>query len=194
MQKIDTYCFADVTVYVADLPQRENVSKREKEREAEKELLKQVVGEDVVLLHNENGKPYLEGKNSRLSISHSRHKLCLAISEKNNVGIDIEEFQPRLEKLKDRFLTAEEIACLPSEENLHLTALALCWSAKEALYKLVGEEAGVMGEKVAVDMRGIGKVVRKETKGFSAKIGNEEFLLEAVEINNEYEIVLACKC
>ena len=78
------------------------------------------------------------------------------------------------------FLKEEELKLLPEDS---LQALALCWSAKEAVYKLAGEKAGAMGERVVIDIDEVAKIVASEDKKreFHARVDKEEFLLNSTQ-------------
>lgn len=84
--------------------------------------------------YNENGKPFCSG--GFISISHSGHINTILHHTLGEQGIDIEKIQPRILKIKSRFLgEEEELIC----EN-NLVKYTLCWSAKEAVFKKFGKE------------------------------------------------------
>ncbi|HWB65070.1 MAG TPA: 4'-phosphopantetheinyl transferase superfamily protein, partial [Chitinophagales bacterium] len=56
------------------------------------------------------------------------------LSQGNFVGLDIENINPKIEKIAHKFLTPGEIEAIPEHEKIE--KLILMWSAKEALYKL----------------------------------------------------------
>ena len=58
------------------------------------------------------------------------------ISINQSVGIDVEVITPKIEKVKNRFLSTNEINMLPAPDPAYLT---LCWSCKEAVYKWYGK-------------------------------------------------------
>jgi|GEM_PF-1563768 len=190
MMKVHTY--NDIRICVADIPADDGVGKRERENRAEQQLLSRMLGGDTGLCHDEHGKPFLSASEQHISISHSNRWLAVALSETENIGIDIEELQPRLERVKHMFLSDAELSALHTGKPL--LALALCWSAKEAAYKLFGAKAGAMGEHVKLDIGSVNSVLRNETSVFQAQVGDETCRLVAIEQNEEYEIVLACKC
>ena len=64
---------------------------REAEKQGEVELLRQMLGYDVVLIHNEDGKPFIQ------------------------VGIHIEYHSDRIQKLAQRFLRSDEKYTLTSD-------------------------------------------------------------------------------
>lgn len=76
-----------------------------------------------------SGKPTLH--NSNISISHSSNFATVIVSKKLIVGIDIEEYRPNIIRIKDKFLSEDELSFLHTTEDL-----ILAWSAKETLFKL----------------------------------------------------------
>ena len=90
-----------------------------------------MLGYDVVLNHNEDGKPLIEGYN--ISISHTKGFVVILLSKGLEVGIDIEYHSDRIQKIARRFLRPDEIYTTPSD-------LLIAWCAKEAAYKLFSEE------------------------------------------------------
>ena len=187
--EIKEYKYGDVRVYAGAISQ-EGRQKREQERMAETAMLKQILGEGVTLEHDEKGKPYLRGSETNISISHSNHVLCFALSESEPAGIDVEELHPRLERVSSMFLKPDELALL---EGGGIPALAVCWSAKEAVYKLAGEAAGAMAEHVELDIQGVRNALKGNGESFAATVRGERYRLTIIELNEEYEIVLACK-
>ncbi|MDO4763565.1 MAG: 4'-phosphopantetheinyl transferase superfamily protein [Flavobacteriaceae bacterium] len=85
------------------------------------------------LLYQENGEPYLNPADRHISISHSFPFAVVAVSDEK-IGIDLEEIQPKLEKIKNKYLYKTEYDWI--EEENELEYLTLIWSIKEALYKI----------------------------------------------------------
>ena len=84
---------------------------------------------------DKHGKPYL--KNMNISISHSDSLFGFAISDKDNIGIDIEAIGRFNDKLSTKILNKEEIKeynCCEDKSSY----LAKKWCQKEALSKLIG--------------------------------------------------------
>ncbi|AYO57296.1 4'-phosphopantetheinyl transferase [Chryseobacterium sp. 6424] len=77
--------------------------------------------------------PYLEPNDFHISITHSFPFAALAISE-NEVGIDIEPFNPKITKIRHKFLQEEESYFIESQKEV--TYLTVIWSLKESLYKI----------------------------------------------------------
>lgn len=93
--------------------------------------------DDILIKHNSAGKPYLEGflVDRNVSISHTRGWATMIVSSDKslNVGVDIEYYADRVNKIADRFIR-------PDEQNTDLDHRLIIWSAKESVYKLFSEE------------------------------------------------------
>lgn len=174
---------ADADVYL--MPLLEAPKKRVSEEKTERYMLRHVFGADAELSHEADGRPLVENSSCMISLSHSKTHLAMAVSHKIKVGIDIESVSPRLDRVKHKFLSEDELRQLPSKD---LTSLALCWSAKEAIYKVTGEKAGALGEHITLDVAHI------NNHRFGARIADEKFEVEVVEQNEDYEMVVAWKC
>ena len=82
-----------------------------------------------------SGKP--EIKNSQyhhISVSHCQDFVAVAIATKP-CGIDVERYDRNFERVKSRYMTAEEQS-LSADEHWS----AVVWCAKEAMYKMAGRE------------------------------------------------------
>ncbi len=80
------------------------------------------------------GKPELSDDSCHFSISHSYPYAAAIMSKDKSVGIDIQMYVPKIERLQTKFLTAEEQLLTANKiENI-----TLAWAAKEALFKYYG--------------------------------------------------------
>lgn len=82
-----------------------------------------------------SGKP--EIKNSQykhISVSHCRDFVAVAIATKP-CGVDVERYDRNFERVRSRYMTAEEQSL---SEDEHWAAVV--WCAKEAMYKMAGRE------------------------------------------------------
>lgn len=95
-------------------------------------LLKAVCGEEKLVGHYPSGRPYLADRSFSLSISHTKGYVAVGLHPDKSVGIDIEYFSERVNKVASRFVREDESASTVHERLLH-------WSAKETLYKLLDE-------------------------------------------------------
>lgn len=88
----------------------------------------------VEIVYDNNGKPVIDDHN--ISITHSGDWVGFMIS-KSPIGLDIESDNVRILKIKDRFLDRNEQELICKNE---IKKMSLCWSAKEAVFKMVGGE------------------------------------------------------
>ena len=96
-------------------------------------------GKEKVIGHTQKGKPVLEDKSYNISFSHCRGWIAVITHPGLEVGIDIENPTQKLNSLYNRFLCEEELQEYLKDENFDY--LRIIWSAKEALYKIIGDEA-----------------------------------------------------
>ncbi|TDW96212.1 4'-phosphopantetheinyl transferase family protein [Dinghuibacter silviterrae] len=81
-------------------------------------------------------KPYVPGESFHFSISHCGNFAAAIVSRHYRVGIDIEAFTPKVEKIIHKFLSPAEQAFL--DPRAPLQHAIVCWGAKEAVYKWYG--------------------------------------------------------
>lgn len=94
-------------------------------------LLTEILQQRNTILHNKNGKPFIQNSEYNISVSHSRNFVCIIASKTEFAGVDVEQIADRVEKVKHKFLNSDELEWCTSLE-LQTT----CWSAKEAIFKL----------------------------------------------------------
>ena len=87
------------------------------------------------LIKEPSGKPILLESEYHISLSHCEGYVA-AIHAEVPVGIDVERVSHRVQKIKKYFMRDEELDLL-GEEN---EPLILAWSAKESIYKWLGEK------------------------------------------------------
>ena len=103
---------------------------------ATRHLVNHLCGEQVEVIKDEFGKPLIANSFTNLSLTHTALFAGALISDKHEVGIDLEMISPKVERIAPKFLKPEELATIEPEEKIE--KLILLWSAKEALYKLHG--------------------------------------------------------
>lgn len=101
-------------------------------------LVKALLGRDVEIRHAENGAPYLVGEPYRISISHTKGYAAILLNPDGAAGIDIEYRSDRVVRIRSRFLTQQEEQNVEKEHEAG--HLLVYWCAKEALFKLIGQE------------------------------------------------------
>ncbi len=124
------------TTYIGIIPIEADISlpRRQREKEAVVRLLRHMLGHDAELTHTPEGAPLLPGYH--ISITHSRDLAVVALDAVRAVGIDAEEMRPQLQRIKERFLSPQELQTFNTPQQL-LTA----WTIKEAVYKIAGAAA-----------------------------------------------------
>lgn len=108
------------------------------EQFAERVLIENLLGTDVIFIHTESGRPSIIPAINRanvqcppISISHGAGIIALAVSKTDRlIGVDVEEPRLQLLRVYPRFLRSEE---RPAEITVQ-TLLPL-WTAKEAAWK-----------------------------------------------------------
>ena len=95
-------------------------------------LIKEIIGDNVQLLHQDNGKPYLSS-GMNISIIHTRGFAVIIVSHSKQVSVDIEYFSNRIERIRSKFMRDDENASSQVKLLMH-------WCAKETMYKLFPED------------------------------------------------------
>ncbi|HET6994948.1 MAG TPA: 4'-phosphopantetheinyl transferase superfamily protein [Chitinophagaceae bacterium] len=90
-------------------------------------------------------KPFLPDERYHFSISHCGDYAAAMVSSDKRVGVDIELVTPKIETIKNKFLSKKEL--LTSHDQLstidyrpdNYRVLTLLWSAKECVFKWYGD-------------------------------------------------------
>ena len=122
--------------------------KRKKEFLCSRILLKELFSKDISIEYNEFGKPFIQNSKWNISITHSGKYVAVARS-KQKLGIDIEVISEKLNRTKHKYSSDYELKSLDPNQNLY--HLALYWSGKESVYKLVGNEALIFNEEMKIE-------------------------------------------
>ena len=162
-------------------------TRRQKETAAVYALLHAMTGRrDLVIGHNADGKPTLDGY--IISVSHTIGYASIIMSKTRNVAVDVEYRNNRVFRIVDKFLTKQETALLNgllqtedttlktiaslTESHDAQTALLLCWCAKEMFdeMQICLEEFGQEGTFYSTN-------IRQDIKKTIKYMQNEEFVL-----------------
>lgn len=79
-------------------------------------------------------KPYLKDDTFHFSVSHCGDYAAAIVSKDYRVGVDIELYQNKVLKVRDKFLNEREKELIKNEEN-NLSFITTLWSAKESVFK-----------------------------------------------------------
>jgi phosphopantetheinyl transferase len=111
--------------------------KRKQEFLSVRLLLKELTGTENRIFYNPDGSPSLVDNNLKISISHTNGYASVILHPSANVGLDIEQKRDKILHLKHKFLGQKELENL--DTSCELEHLLLHWSAKETMFKMMGE-------------------------------------------------------
>ena len=100
---------------------------------------------DYEIKYLASGKPIIN--DGHISISHSGSSIIVGHSKKYIIGIDIEFFNSKIIKIKDKFLSNIEREKLDIDNDKVLTII---WSLKEAIYKMKDRKGLIFREHILV--------------------------------------------
>jgi phosphopantetheinyl transferase len=121
-------------------------------------LLRCITGSDIPIHYQPSGKPYIDG--GYISISHTKGYVAIIISSTHQVAIDIEQYSERVRKVAKRFMHE-------SESATNTYGYLLLWSAKESIYKLIGDAVVDFRESIRIEpfeVMPFGDTLRAEAK------------------------------
>ena len=101
--------------------------------------LKTLLGKEIQIEYNREGKPHLVDNSYQISVSHTNHWISVMAHPTRKVGVDIECPTDKIQQLYKRFLSETEQKELSDGKDIR--QLLLAWSAKEAMFKIIGKEA-----------------------------------------------------
>jgi 4'-phosphopantetheinyl transferase len=102
------------------------------------------------ILYTAHGAPYF-AEGPHLSISHSPGVAGIAFCPDFPLGFDLEPIREKVHRIKDKFLhsTEKQLPYITDTE-----ALITIWSAKEALFKLAGQDGLIFSEDLYIEFTG----------------------------------------
>lgn len=113
-------------------------------------LILQLTGKELRVLHYETGKPYIEDYSGRISISHTKGFVAVAIHPDREVGIDIEYRSDRVKKIVSKFISDKEMSLIDEKlypitdestnDFVRVNMYLLFWSSKETIFKVLNAE------------------------------------------------------
>jgi 4'-phosphopantetheinyl transferase len=110
---------------------------RKKEWLACRHLLREMTGASKEILYDEVQKPFLSDPDTHISISHSGSYACVYLNPNQGVGVDIQKLKPSISEGAFFFISDREMEWVDMSDN---QMLHLLWSAKEAVFKKVGNK------------------------------------------------------
>lgn len=129
---------------VASAARFQNESRR-REHLAWRRIVRRELGVKVGIAYNDVGAPVVDKPNTYISVAHSSDVVAVAISDRA-IGIDIERTTRDFERAKSRYMSPSE-ASLSTAEHW----AAYVWTAKEALYKLLGRRGVELRDDLRIE-------------------------------------------
>lgn len=102
----------------------------------------------IKINYDTEGKPFCKDRSIFISISHSKELMAVAIHPTKETGIDIEIISDRILKVRNKFLTENEQNAIGGDNKV--LNFLIAWSAKEALYKIIGKNAVDFKEQLRI--------------------------------------------
>lgn len=122
---------------------------RKKEWLVSRILIEKMTGEkNSRIIYDAHSKPFLKDSRKHISLSHS-HQLLTAIIDDIETGIDIELVKPNVFKIKEKFMSIDELKTLGKDAIAE--QLTLYWCVKESLYKYYGKKKLTFKENLLVE-------------------------------------------
>ena len=114
--------------------------RRQAERLSWRAVLRKGIGEGIIIEYDPHGAPVIKNSQYKhISVSHCRDRVAVLLSARE-CGVDIECRDRRFSANAARYLPEEEYLVASKANFDRQTFLALAWSAKETLYKLLRRE------------------------------------------------------
>lgn len=154
---------------------------RKKEILATKMLIQELLGKEAEIFYDKNGKPHLKNSAAHISLSHSYQYVAAIIDQKNPTGIDIQKITPKIIRIKEKYLSQNELTFLSGQQNIE--KLHVLWGAKECIYKEHGEGNIIFSQHIHVkpfDYKTRGEIIaRLELKNYK-----KNFILGYKKLND----------
>lgn len=167
---------------------RFKVEKRKQEWLAVRVLLKELLGEEKRIVYLPSGKPCLEDGSACISFSHTSGYVAVAIHPSAEVGVDIEQYGIRVQRLASRFVRDDEQVSVASGDEIY--ALLLHWSAKETMFKLMEEDAVDFLEHMRIFPFTLQESGQMEAQEFRSS--KEQKFLIHYDTHPDYVLTFAC--
>ena len=179
--------FHQFSIYEAGYA-RFSAEKRKQEWLAVRVLLKEILGEEKEIVYHPSGKPFLKDNSLHISFSHTNGYVAVALHPSAEVGVDIEQYGHRVQRVASRFIREDEKVSIASGDEIY--GLLLHWSAKETMFKLMDDQAVDF-----IDHLHILPFVLQEQGSFEAceyRSGKEQRFLIHYDTHPDYVLTFAC--
>lgn len=111
-------------------------------------MLWKTFGIEQVIQYDAFGRPFL--KNGFISVSHSKNLILIGFHPNHAIGVDVEHYSPKIRKVLPKFLSEKDTELIDISNETHIT---LCWSIKEAVYKMEKTEGLSFKDHIHVQIK-----------------------------------------
>lgn len=98
------------------------------------------------LSKDEHGKPFINGLDYEISLTHSFPHVAAILDETIPVGIDLEQPREKVVRIAPKYCNNEELFFCQND----ILKLNVIWCAKETLYKVYGKKGLIFKEQIAI--------------------------------------------
>ncbi|MDG1262390.1 MAG: 4'-phosphopantetheinyl transferase superfamily protein [Flavobacteriales bacterium] len=158
-------------------------NKRKKEWIASRAALRTGLQINDPILYHETGKPY--AASTEISLSHCL-PLAGALKHGSFAGFDIQHPDPKIAVIKTKFANAPELK-EAEDSGDELNYLTIIWSAKEAIFKVYGENLA-FADEMRIHPFTIGQEVINAT--ISREDNSIEHVLRVFKIHDHWVVVV----
>jgi len=110
-------------------------------------LLNEIEKQKTEIFYTEKGRPFLKN-GLNISISHSGD-IAGIITGQTKVGIDIEEISDKVDRVKNKFLSTNELDFILKQPD-SLIALTIAWCVKESVFKFHSESGLIFKDHIQI--------------------------------------------
>ncbi len=155
---------ADTNLYGCPIGAAPTRQKRDAERMAVLRVVEMAFEAPLLVAHHADGSPYLPDKSVNISISHGAGWAVLAVNPHSRVGVDVECWSEKLQRVLSRVLNDNERQTYTSDDK----SMLIAWTSKEAVFKALGIEGLTISDIIlpAIISDGVFEV---EIKGYGKK-------------------------
>ncbi|MBU0764416.1 MAG: 4'-phosphopantetheinyl transferase superfamily protein [Bacteroidetes bacterium] len=137
-------------------------------------LVKEMLNREEKISYLPSGKPVIIDESLFISVAHCKGTIAVLLSEKSEVGIDIEHLSDRIERIVHKFMSPAEMeAICPQQRIRHLY---LHWCAKEAIVKLLDRKNLIFENEIFIkpfvpeEKGNFGALVKTDTDEFDIRL------------------------
>ena len=136
----DEYFLSGLDLYPSEIAEVASLKSRKKTEWLSSRFLLHLLSERKLrgaCLKDKYGKPYMDGSDHFISISHTLDYTAV-IASRLSVGIDIQVILEKIERISGKFIREDEFKFIPEIDKI--LYYHTIWGAKESMYKAYGRK------------------------------------------------------